>query len=361
LSVFCYFHTDVKPYSNFATIHKVEEMEDEKGHTNINDDVSKISLDDGSYASLTTGFKSTFYRNTHQLKAEKPCYNPRRSRGTTLHGVTSLGLPWILDSWHDTSPCARMSLQVQLPSGADVYKTCSVRVSTDQKSIILNFPMSIYISSPSFAFNTYILGMEEYADDDEDVINYVLENHPKVISRKRSIAKICERNQEKEMMYEQRVPLGRRVNREFATVKQDRLFNGKKFVNYPDGSCHVHLEMVCDSGDVFTAETPAVNFVDATGGGIPEEVSVMGNSMGSTEQPMDIKEPEPTPSGEGFKFTFVKPKSTYDGMARRSRKGGRSGRKRVAKKQDDWSFMGNKDGDMLLLGGGNPKNDDVTL
>ena len=177
-----------------------------------------------------------------------------------MHGVTTMGFPWVLDKWHD--PHGRLSVQVHLPSGNDVHKTTGVRVSTDQEHLVLTFPMSQYLRSPENAFNSYLL-VTLNDRDREDELERLLELHPKSIGRMRAVGKICERNLSKEIVYEQRIPLPRPVHHMFTSVDVDPLFYGKKFVRYPDDSTHLHVELLCESGDRYdlVEEEPAI--VDA--------------------------------------------------------------------------------------------------
>ena len=237
------------------------------------------------------------YKNSDATTGGGILRSGRSSYGNTdvLHGITTLGLPWILDKWHDLNTRSRISIQIQLPSGNDVHRRTTVRVATDQKSLVLTFPMSNYLSSVKQAFNPYIFGMGDFNEERTEFLEYVLKLHPKVIARKRSLEIISERNVMKEIMYEQRVPLGRKVHHSFADQDDDDLFYGKKFVFYPDGSCHLHVELICDSGDGYdiVEGNDEPNVVDVMMGDYntpdrfsrdkPEDVGTHGSEYASTK------------------------------------------------------------------------------
>jgi hypothetical protein len=77
--------------------------------------VSEIDIDDDFlYDTMMTGYKSSFHlakkTATGAVKAAK-----------TVRGNTSIGMPFIIDTWRDSKGSARVSVQLQLLSGNDMY------------------------------------------------------------------------------------------------------------------------------------------------------------------------------------------------------------------------------------------------
>ena len=72
----------------------------------------------------------------------------------------------------------------------------------------------------------------------------------------------------KEHRYKQRISLGHKVNHLFPTDHSNLLFYGKKFIQYPDKSIHLHLELVCESGYSYgmVKKDDVVSVIDAKGG-----------------------------------------------------------------------------------------------
>ena len=124
---------------------------------------------DKTFNSETLGFKSHFFKTQEIVKNNQPGHGEITSGRNRLCGITNIDLPWLMDKWHDLNTRARISIQIQILSGKDFYQTVSARVSTDQKCLVLTFPMSAFMSDPQQSVNTYVFGMEEFIDDDEDV------------------------------------------------------------------------------------------------------------------------------------------------------------------------------------------------
>lgn len=166
-----------------------------------------------------------------------------------------MGLPWILDKWHDSRPQCRISVQVLMLSGESVQDLAMVRVSTDQNWLVIEMPMCDFFERPDFAFDTFLLH-----DGNRDEVENILRIHPKTVARKRSVANIKERNHLTSMYFEQRIPLPRKCRHRFADSSDDNLFFGKKIVRYPGGAVHLHVELIGESSDAYKAykDSPVV-------------------------------------------------------------------------------------------------------
>ena len=113
----------------------------------VQDAVSKMSFDDYTFETKTIGYKS---RN----KGEAPTIvssdtitrrggNHRsavRSSSSHRHGLTKLGLPYLIDRWHDDILRGRISSQIYMLSGNSAHDIIQVRVSTDRKDLVIKCP-----------------------------------------------------------------------------------------------------------------------------------------------------------------------------------------------------------------------------
>ena len=107
-----------------------------------------------------------------------------------------------------------------------------------------------------------------------------------MIARKRTLAAIRERETSKEIMYEQRIPLGRKVYHSWAKNDGDDIFFGEKMFFYSDGSVHLHIELVCETGDGYEVDGNSNNVIDVVGyvgldRGVLKSVDVPGSCFDS--------------------------------------------------------------------------------
>ena len=230
------------------------------------DDISRLSMDDEySFDTVTTAYKSEAHKATRAARHHAPATGeavgtpkgtPKRSI-EKIHGNTKIGLPFLLDCWRDCFGHARTSVQVQTLSGRDAYKKIFVRVSTDSKELVLTLPMSPYMSRSDFAFNTFLLAEHDakMSETDRHYMMLLLKHHPKCAARMVAVAKIKGRSYTDGFFYEQRIRLPRKVQHKFATCQSgDDLFTGKKFVEYPDGSVFLHVELIAEAMDSYIPE-----------------------------------------------------------------------------------------------------------
>jgi hypothetical protein len=292
----------LSPRSNLGRVTEYQNEEDDDDY-GIDEEMSHLSIDDNTARDdVTTGFKSAYYRSGQRGNGEgRPC---RKACTTTTHGVTAMGLPYVLDTWHTVSTRSRISVQVQLLSGDTFHKKALVRVSTDKKYLVLVTPMSPFLARPDYAFNSYIL--EDPQAKLSPNLDVILGLHSKSIARKLSIAKLGERDGNKEVIYEQRIPLGRECRHQFAFDEDDPLFFGKKIVKYPDGSVHLHVELVvCENGDGYVAnlEDPvvvkaSVDHLPEQNDGVPTSINMGVGSGGGNMDVRDAKMDDADPSSQ---------------------------------------------------------------
>jgi hypothetical protein len=53
----------------------------------------------------------------------------------TVHGNTSIGMPFIIDTWHDSKGSAHVSVQLQLLSGNDMFIKVFAQVSHQETDL----------------------------------------------------------------------------------------------------------------------------------------------------------------------------------------------------------------------------------
>ena len=182
--------------------------EDDANLSFVQDAVSKMSFDDYTFETKTIGYKS---RN----KGEAPTIvstdtitkrggnhpstvKPKYSR---THGLTKLGLPYLIDRWYDDIPRSRISVQLHLLSGSDFHSLIDVRVSTDRKYLVVTCPLSKNMIEPKEAYN-YILKPEYNNLISQEnwpvkMIEKLLEKYKKVTARNISVSKMNQRDPKK--------------------------------------------------------------------------------------------------------------------------------------------------------------------
>lgn len=150
---------------------------------------------------------------------------------------------------------ARISVQVQLLSGHSAYKKVFVRVSTDGKELVLTLPMSPYMSRTDLAFDSFVLAETQVPETELKYLKVLLKHHPKCAARMVAVSKVKGRSFTDGFFYEQRIRLPRKVQHTVAsTTDGDELFFGKKFIQYPDGSVHLHVELIGEVKDNYIPE-----------------------------------------------------------------------------------------------------------
>ena len=151
----------------------------------------------------------------------------------------------------------RVSVQVQLLSGNDAYKKVFLRISTDGMALVLTRPMSPYMARSDFAFSSFILAERKGCLSDQELHYHkvLLKHLPKCTAHMVAVSKVKGRSMTDGFFCEKRIPLPRKVRHSFATVEDgDELFQGKKFIQYPDGSVFLHVELIAESKDNYIPE-----------------------------------------------------------------------------------------------------------
>ena len=148
-----------------------DEDDDFSYASELTDDMSRLTMDeeDGSecddYTLLTkqTGFKSTRFRSRnsvissnkksrrHSTSSLLSC-SGRKSKKFSVSGLTSIGLPYIIDVWSNAEPRNVVSLQIWWLSG---QPKPTVRVSTDQDEIVVDILLPPSATDPMETFNSY--------------------------------------------------------------------------------------------------------------------------------------------------------------------------------------------------------------
>ena len=239
----------------------------------MNDGISRISCDDDfTYDESTVGFQSEAFLNKKGLKTPIRSGSDimKKSHGSTQSvkfGSTELGNIWVADYWTDDFQRGRISLQVHLLSGSTAHMDW--RISTDQKEIVLTSRLNNNLFDPNICFEKQI--KKSFPQMPENFIKFVLKKHPKMKARGKTLKKVIGGSAaaSKEFVTSQRIPLGKKVYRELAVQdKSDEFFFGEKYVKLDDGSSHLFLELVVDSGVPY--QKHKYN---------PDEESILGSSV----------------------------------------------------------------------------------
>jgi hypothetical protein len=202
------------------------------------------------------------------------------------HGPTTIVLPYVVDIWGGNHAKKHVSVQIQLLSGDT--NNVNARVSSDKKSLVCTFKMTPYLWDSSRSVVSVGLQRERQMrnitdDDDEFTSKLNFEFHGKPVARQTSIASIKNRNPSNDITYEQRIPLPFRCMHKPATFEEDKYFFGIQTVHFHDGSYHLNVELVADSGDNYMADAAAklatmkINEKNINGG-IPPYVNTYNNN-----------------------------------------------------------------------------------
>ena len=231
----------------------------------ITDDMSRLTMDTGddmesefgevTVLSKQTGYKSTRFRSGDSVISNRKSrrhstssllsVSHKKSKKFNVRGLTSIGLPYILDIWGNREPRNACSLQIWWLSGEPKP---TVRVSTDQDEIVIDILLPVSATDPMIAFGSYLKNKKN-----KDFIDQLVEYHPKSIARTRTVAKLCNRdNKNPQIWLSQRIQSPFRLDYHYATKKADPLFYGTRWVDYEnDGTRWLHIELVAQQKDCY--------------------------------------------------------------------------------------------------------------
>ena len=275
----------VKSYTNLQGFHptsklpSILELDSESSskdstYDDLADNISHLTLNDDFTADTkTVGYKSVAFIAKKGAKRQSAIDARAKIRGDLgidakqdeqsrqkkiIAGNTTTGLPFIIDLWRDRLSRSRMSVQVHLLSGNDSHTTTFARVSTDQSELVIMTKMNPFMSRSDFAFNTFVLKEHHVSQEAKQYLLETLKIHPKSTGRMVSVSKVKGRSivgGSGGFFYEQRIRLPRKAEHAFATMQDgDDFFYGRKFVQYPDGSVHLHVELLAEKNDNYVPE-----------------------------------------------------------------------------------------------------------
>ena len=104
-----------------------------------------------------------------------------------------------------------------------------------------------------------------------------MEKHKKVTARNMSVSKMNQRDSKNNIFFEDRILLGHRVNLVFPDNNVDEFFYGRRIVKYPDGEVHLHVELVCDSGDNYEMKPVAEQIFESGCVFVQDNVDIEGD------------------------------------------------------------------------------------
>jgi hypothetical protein len=182
----------------------------------------------------------------HREKGGTP---PRSPAKQPKARPVSCSLPYIIDYWHDLCPQERASIQVHMLSmSKENMVNVTYRVSTARNEFIVLIPVSQYFGQPNTAFNYYVL--REMKPEDHSTHISSLQYHPKSNARRLHLSELRSKSPSVNTVMEFRIPLRGQYSLDFATtLDNDPYFYGAKFVEYPDGSFHLHAELIADTSE----------------------------------------------------------------------------------------------------------------
>lgn len=131
-----------------------------------------------------------------------------------------------------------------------------VHVSTSKMELVVTYLMSPYLARADNAFaSSFLDGQTFQSDREKACMMVIMKNHGKTVARMVSVSKIIGRNDPDQFRYEQRISLPHPCKHIFASqFDGDNFFYGKKLIQKPDGSVHLHVELLCETADGYNPE-----------------------------------------------------------------------------------------------------------
>ena len=241
-----YLDLGVQSSSNLTTINEDDDLGDDEtwidgvSRMDINNDVTCDEYEDG------TCFQSSF----KSIKKES-----NRKDSKTLgfkRTVTDLTKEFIVDSWRDSTPNMRVSIQFQVESGDSRHDKYDVRVSTDGLSLVVTKKSSEYMMDAKKA----LFQVLEERGIDEMSIQMIMKHHPRVIARKDSVSRIIKRNTHKRYVDQEfRIALPFQCRHKITSSEDgDEYFYGLHYTRYPGGEVYAHVELLAAISDSYSAD-----------------------------------------------------------------------------------------------------------
>lgn len=156
----------------------------------------------------------------------------------------------IIDSWQDSSPRHRVSVQFLVESGLMVCDNLDVHVSSCGNFLEVVKPVSECITDVDKALI--------YPKIDPNIPNHkrqlctLLSNHTRYVARRASIKKLNEKvGRDKKLNFKWRLSLPFRCRPELVTEDEDNHFHGIKFVEFHSGEIWCYVELLKSSSEAY--------------------------------------------------------------------------------------------------------------
>jgi hypothetical protein len=206
----------------------------------------------------------------------------------SIQGTTSFGLPYQLDYWSNSFGCARISTEFHLLSSHDTYKKTFVRLSMDQQHLVLISKVNQCLVNGSSAFEMFLLDERALNENKKVYLRVILKHHPKRAAHLVAVSNTWGQSNMSGKFYEHHIKLPRKCLHDFAKAEDgDQFFHDKKFVQYPNGSVHLHVELLSKPKDGYRPSevTAAPVTMIASAANLPREL--VG---GGGREPMDLSQ-----------------------------------------------------------------------
>lgn len=129
----------------------------------------------------------------------------------------TIGLPFTLDLWHDTTSHACVSIQVQMLSGNDFCKKVFVHILSDQNELVLTSLMNMHMAHADQAFPTFVLDEMDLNDHDKNAMLVVLKHHSETAAHMVVVSKIKGQSDTNGLLCKQQTPLPHAHKHQFAS------------------------------------------------------------------------------------------------------------------------------------------------
>ena len=238
--------------------------------TGLSLDDEELVYDDDDDLTMARSVTFNTKPSIHKVSSKGAEESNSRVHGVAEGPLTNVVLPYVIDYWYDRQAVKHASIQIHMLSGnEELLNRVSYRVSTSQLELVVTVPLSTYMVSPEQALCSVALaGIKAGLEGHKKVLDY----HPKVSARRLFISQVKQSQLMDLNVCEFRVPILFKCNLNFATVaNNDPYFYGNKFIQYPDGSTHLHVELISDDAPLVKEQDTRSR---ATYVNVPESVSV---------------------------------------------------------------------------------------
>ena len=214
----------------------MKSMIDDMAHVDLEEDEQTREMYYGDDGESVTGTICTRRNN----------YDENRFTGVNLN----LKKEAIIDTWQDSSPRYRVSVQFLVESGLQASDKIDVHVSSCGNFLEITKPVSEFVTDVDKALIFPKIN-KQIANHKQQLIT-LLSNHTRYVARRATIKKLNESvGINTKLNYKWLLSLPFRCRPELVTQDEDDHFHGMKFVEFHTGEIWCYVELVKSSSEAY--------------------------------------------------------------------------------------------------------------